>query len=258
MARVLVIRPDELSPAGLIAESLERAEIHAVTVKLDEGDAPPDDLDAYDGALLLGGPQSVVEEKDAVLIADCTEVARHYHQAGKPLLGICLGAQVIAYALGARVWRLDRLQFGLQDLARAPAADGDPLVGRMQPIQPAFLWHEDGFALPAGARHLVSRKGHSNYGYAVGPTTYGFQCHLEVTEEGIRRMIERGAHFVIKHLGAEGEALLGDLDTRMEAQLPSAMQFGSGVGAAWAALVNRAAGKAASGPDDQHNRPAKV
>ena len=230
MARVLVIRPDELSPAGLIAESLERAEIHAVTVKLDEGDAPPDDLDAYDGALLLGGPQSVVEEKDAVLIADCTEVARHYHQAGKPLLGICLGAQVIAYALGAR----------------------------MQPIQPAFLWHEDGFALPAGARHLVSRKGHSNYGYAVGPTTYGFQCHLEVTEEGIRRMIERGAHFVIKHLGAEGEALLGDLDTRMEAQLPSAMQFGSGVGAAWAALVNRAAGKAASGPDDQHNRPAKV
>ncbi len=150
MARVLVIRPDELSPAGLIAESLERAEIHAVTVKLDEGDAPPDDLDAYDGALLLGGPQSVVEEKDAVLIADCTEVARRYNQAGKPLLGICLGAQVIAHVLGARVWRLDRLQFDLQNLV------------------------------------------------------------------------------------------------------------GSGIGAAWAALVNRAAGKAVSGPDDQHNRPAKV
>lgn len=240
MAKVIVIQPDEVSPPGLIGAALEAAglELQQQAIGPDGGLA-----DVPDGAglLLLGGPQSVTDPDQRRLVDDCTRAIRRYHGAGRPVFGICLGAQLIAEAFGTPVHRLDRMRFGLKRMLPGAEAAGDGLVGAADPAGPCFVWHEDGFDLPAGAVPLLQGEDHGPYAFRIGPATYGFQCHLEVTLAGVRRMVERGGHLVERNLGAEGAQRLATLEQDMARHMPAAEAFGTAVGQRWAALVTGAA-----------------
>jgi len=147
------------------------------------------DLDRYHGLIVLGGPMN------------CDQVARHRHLAtevaaiqaairdGKPVLGICLGSQLLARALGAPVIRHHTKEIGWYDVT--PTADGlaDPLFRHFQGAEKIFQWHGDTFAIPHGAVHLAASADCTHQAFRFGHNVYGLQFHLEVDEPLIHRWL---------------------------------------------------------------------
>ena len=156
----------------------------AAGMRLDErlvhAGEPLPDLDAIDGVLSLGGDQSVRDvgrlpylEAEAAWLREA--VARDV-----PVLGVCLGAQLLAHALGGEVDRLERRQLTWVGLQPLPAAHGDPVLGALPDGAHALHWNEDGFTLPPGAIELLRRPGPTVQGFRYGRRAWGVQFHPEV------------------------------------------------------------------------------
>ncbi len=153
-----------------------------------EADACPD-IGRYHGLVILGGPMN------------CDDTARHPHlgveadairsaiDKGLPVLGICLGAQLIARALGARVTCNPVKEIGWYDLTATPAGAGDPLFRHFTATEKIFQWHGDTFDIPAGAAHLAASGACANQAFRYGENVYGLQFHLEVDEPLINRWL---------------------------------------------------------------------
>lgn len=152
-------------------------------------DAVPD-LDRYHGLIVLGGPMN------------CDQVARHRHLAtevaaiqtairdGKPVLGICLGSQLLARALGAPVIRHHTREIGWYDVAPTEEGQADPLFRHFARSERIFQWHGDTFAIPHGAVHLATSEACAHQAFRFGHNVYGLQFHLEVDEPMIYRWLQ--------------------------------------------------------------------
>jgi GMP synthase (glutamine-hydrolysing) len=148
---------------------------------LREGDPLPA-LGEVDGILSLGGEQSVVEiAKDPLMTAEA-ELLREAVEAELPVLGVCLGAQLLAHALGGSVRRLPRRMLAWTPLESLPAAAGDPLLGALPARAVGLHWNEDGFEPPPGAVELLRRPPQqaTAEAFRIGPCAWGVQFHAEV------------------------------------------------------------------------------
>lgn len=155
---------------------------------------PMPDPSAYDMLVVMGGPMNVHDESEHAWLAaekGALEAAIH---AGKAVLGICLGAQLLAHVLGARVYRNPEREVGWFPVHRV----AEP--GQHMGIEPfpasfhAYQWHGDTFDLPVGARHLARSEGCENQAFEWGSgRVLGLQFHLEVTRESIRHLVAQGA-----------------------------------------------------------------
>ena len=160
------------------------APLRAAGLELDErdlrrGDALPA-LDEVDGILSLGGEESVTEiERYPYLVAEA-ELLGEAVERELPVLGICLGAQLLAHALGAEVTRLPRRTVVWNQLDALAGANGDPLLAVLPRPVPALHWNEDGFALPAGAVELLERAGQGVEAFRAGRCAWGLQFHPDV------------------------------------------------------------------------------
>ncbi len=151
-------------------------------------DAGPS-LEGYHGLVVLGGPMSV------------NEVDRHPHlttemklieQAIKkelPVLGICLGAQLIARTLGATVKKNHETEIGWYDVSVTRAGNKDSLLGQFRETEKIFQWHGDTFDIPRGAVHLATSPICPNQAFRLQSNVYGLQFHLEVDEAMIERWL---------------------------------------------------------------------
>lgn len=135
------------------------------------------------GLLILGGPMGVYEAGRHPWIADESACCRRFVDSGKPVLGICLGSQILASALGARVYPHERKEIGWGEVSLESAAAGDPLLGGLPSPFKAFHWHGDTFDLPAGSVHLARSKVCANQIFRFGASAWGFQCHFEVERD---------------------------------------------------------------------------
>ena len=162
---------DELLARGL---ELER-------VELDEGDALPD-LREFAGVLVMGGPMGAYEDDAHEWLAGEKAAIREAAEAGHPIWGVCLGAQLLAGALGARVYPGPAPEVGLLPVELTPAAASDPVFERAPTSFPTLQWHGDTFDLPDGATLLASSPAYPNQAF-VYKRAYGIQFHLEVTPE---------------------------------------------------------------------------
>lgn len=153
-----------------------------------QGDARPQ-VDRYHGLIVLGGPMNCDQVDRYPHLAVETEAICQAVARGIPVLGICLGAQLIARALGARVDRNHTREIGWYDVA--PTADGaaDPLFGEFAGTEKIFQWHGDTFDIPAGAVHLAHSPTCANQAFRYGENTYALQFHLEVDQPLISRWL---------------------------------------------------------------------
>ena len=180
------------SPLVAVLHNLERPclghagpALRAAGVRLDErflraGDPLPA-LDEVDGIVALGGEQTAVDPALATQAA----LLRGATERGVPVLGVCLGAQLLAHALGGEVRRLGRRHLDWLELRPLPAAEGDPVLGALPPGAAGVHWNEDGFALPEGAVELLRSPAGSGEGFRVGERSWGVQFHPELDEAGI-------------------------------------------------------------------------
>lgn len=151
-------------------------------------DARPD-VDRYHGVVVLGGPMNCDETSRYPHLGVEIDAIRAAIEKGMPVLGICLGGQLIARALGARVIRHQEKEIGWYDVT--PTAEGmkDPLFGYFCGTETIFQWHGDTFDIPDGAVHLAASASCTNQAFRYGDNVYALQFHLEVDEPLIARWL---------------------------------------------------------------------
>lgn len=147
-------------------------------------------MDRYDGLVVLGGPMGAYEGDKYPHLEVEKEAIRRAIKDEKPVLGICLGAQLIASALGAKVGPSPVKEIGWYEVSLTDEGKSDPLLKDLQPTEWIFQWHGDALELPPGAVWLASSESCAAQAFRVGEKVYGFQFHLEVDEA----MIERWLH----------------------------------------------------------------
>lgn len=142
-----------------------------------------------DGIVSMGGPQSVYEQARHSYLTKEIALLKQAVKAGTPVLGVCLGAQLLAAALGAKVTKNTQKEIGWYPLMREPRADGDPLCEPFGQTETVFHWHWDTFSLPKGAVRLFSSPLCQEQAFRYGERAWGLQFHVEVTEAMIRAWI---------------------------------------------------------------------
>ena len=147
---------------------------------LRDGDPLPAPGDA-DGILVLGGEQTAPDPA----LADQAALLRDATAQGVPVLGVCLGAQLLAHAHGGEVRRLARRHLDWHELRPLPAADGDPVLGSLPPGAAGVHWNEDGFALPPGAAELLRSPAGTGEGFRLGERAWGVQFHPELDQAAL-------------------------------------------------------------------------
>jgi GMP synthase (glutamine-hydrolysing) len=156
-------------------------------------DAVPN-VDKYDGLIILGGPMCLDQMESHPHLLTEIEAIRTAMQLQMPVFGICLGAQLIAAALGARVYKNPVKEIGWYDVTPTTAGIKDPLFSTFNGTERIFQWHGDTFDLPHGAVHLASSPDCANQAFRFGDRTYGLQFHLEVDEALIHRWLKTPVH----------------------------------------------------------------
>jgi GMP synthase-like glutamine amidotransferase len=189
MKPIAIFRHTATEGPGYLAAFLDDRKIPWRLIRIDAGDAVPQSATAYSGLVFMGGPMSVND--DLPWIAKVETLIRDAVAKDVPLLGHCLGGQLISKALGAVVSRNPVKEIGW---GRVKVADNDiarSWFGGIQDFE-AFHWHGESFALPQGATHLLSNKHCANQAYAIGKHL-ALQCHVEMTAEMIAAWCVAGA-----------------------------------------------------------------
>jgi len=143
-------------------------------------------LDDVNGIISMGGPMSVSQQAQYPFLTKELSLLREAVKRQKPILGVCLGAQLLAAALGASVTKTPQREIGWYPLMRESGADGDPLCQPFGQTETVFQWHGDTFTLPKGAVRLFSSPLCREQAFRYYGNVYGLQFHLEVTEAMIR------------------------------------------------------------------------
>ena len=146
-------------------------------------------LDGYDGLVLLGGPMSVGQEDRFPHLTHEIRLIEDAMKREIPVLGICLGSQLIAKALGAEVRRNPSREIGWHEVELTEAGRQDAVMAHFQPQEGMFHWHGDTFDMPKTAVHLASSQDCRHQAFRYGERVYGFQFHLEVDEPMIERWL---------------------------------------------------------------------
>ena len=177
--RVLVFRHSPSDGLGLIGDALDANAISYDYADLYASPTSPAPSNEADALIFMGGSMSAND--DSPFITREIEYIRSAVSGGKPVLGVCLGAQLIAKALGARVYANPVREVGWAPVTFADAALRDPLFTGLAEAEVIFHWHGETFDLPAGAELLASSAACRNQVFRLGDRIYGLQFHLEVT-----------------------------------------------------------------------------
>jgi GMP synthase (glutamine-hydrolysing) len=212
---------------GAIAQAIADAGAPVTLLRIDRGDTlpPPAALVEVAGLVVMGGPMSVHD--DLAWLAEERALLRRAVEARLPVLGVCLGAQQLAAALGGPVFEGPAPEYGVGEVHLTTAAISDPVLGPAPTPLPCVHWHGDTFGLPEGAVRLAGNAAYENQAFRFGDRAYGLQFHVEVTaslvahwsphlpsgvflrESDVAHVSRAGVDIVRRFVGLAGDAAAG-------------------------------------------------
>jgi GMP synthase (glutamine-hydrolysing) len=208
MKRALAIRHVAFEDLGLLAPLLAERGVAARHAEAPTDDLAAEDPLAPDLVVVLGGPIGAYEEAAYPFVNDELRLLERRLAAGRPTLGICLGAQLMARALGARVYPGKQKEIGWAALALTPEGKESPL--RHLDGTRVLHWHGDTFDLPSGARRLASTDVTPNQAFAWGSAALALQFHAEAAGAGLERWLVGHACEIAATPGVSVEGLRRD------------------------------------------------
>ena len=186
---VLAIQHVEPETTGLIGEVLAEEGAKLTTVRVFEGEPVPADISPHAALVVMGGPMGVYEADRHSHLADEIELIRRAVERDVPVLGICLGSQLLAAALGSTV-RPARKELGWLPVILTPEGQADPLFAGLPAAFPVLHWHGDAFDPPTGSAALASSALTPCQAFRRGPHV-GLLFHMEVSEPMVRALVEQ-------------------------------------------------------------------
>lgn len=184
MPRLVVLHHLDRTFLGTAADPLGASGLELVERDLKRGEPLPEPGEA-DAIVSLGGDQSVRDIAEYDYLQAEAEYLREEAERGTPILGVCLGGQLLAHALGGTVDRLPRRIVQWAAVEKLPAAEGDPVIGPLPSPVRALHWNEDGFTIPPGGVELLSRATEAGEAFRWGECAWGIQFHPEADAEAL-------------------------------------------------------------------------
>jgi GMP synthase-like glutamine amidotransferase len=220
---VLVLQHIACEPPGVYEDVLNERGATIQRVELDEGEPLPD-WRAFDAIIAMGGPMGALDEVDHPWLADEKRLIGDAVRSGLPFWGVCLGVQLLAASLGARVYPGSAPEVGLLPVTLTDEALADPVFAGMPRELLSLQWHGDTFDLPDGSALLAGSPAYPNQAFRFGSAAYGVQFHLEVSPalarewadvpayaESLERVLGPGAlDRLLEELEASSDGVLSD------------------------------------------------
>jgi GMP synthase (glutamine-hydrolysing) len=225
--RVLVLKHIACEHPGVFSEVMREQGVDAIPVELDASEPLPD-WRGFDAVLAMGGPMGACDDAEHPWLGAEKRLVRDAVEAGRPFLGVCLGVQLLAAALGARVYQAEQAEVGLLPVELTAEGREDPVFDGLDDRLLSLQWHGDTFDLPPAAVHLARSPAVPNQAFRAGKRGYGVQFHLEVTGEMAREWGEVPAYrrSLAETLGEKGgAAFLASVERRADELHPSARRL---------------------------------
>ncbi len=211
---VVVLQHIACEPPGEYEAVLRERGANLHRVELDEGEPLPA-LSDFDAIVAMGGPMSVNDDAELPWLTAEKRAIGEAVRAGVPYFGACLGVQLLAASLGARVYAGPDPEVGVLPVTLTPEGAADPIFAGLPPSFPTLQWHGDTFDLPEGATLLASSPAFPNQAFRYGRAAYGIQFHMEVLPEMAREwaLVPEYAGYADRVLGDGGmQRLLAEFD----------------------------------------------
>lgn len=189
--RVAIVENTRITHHGQVGVALHEQAALIDLYKPWSGQPLPQTVDA-DALVVFGGEQTALDDLTHPYLPDLARLMADYTAMDRPVLGICLGSQILARAFGAENYLGTAPEFGWVDVTQTKAGLADPVLSAVPMTFPIFQWHSDTFTLPPGAVHLAHSPTAAHQAFRIGRATYGTQFHFEASRSVVRDWI---AHF---------------------------------------------------------------
>lgn len=230
--KILVIQNSVRDPIGILGDYLVKLGAELVIWLAEQQIAPPDG--DFSGLIILGGHMNAHEDDSYPHLKQVVELIHQFQAENKPIMGVCLGAQLIARAFGSQVYPHRQPELGFSPLRVIEPLATEPWLQHCPADLHIMQWHFDTFDLPGQATLLMTNDICQHQAYRIGTNIYGFQFHLEVTPDIIADWLTVKSDWIETHYP--------NLDQHIQAQIKvhadGAATFAEQVAQAWFALCS--------------------
>jgi GMP synthase-like glutamine amidotransferase len=235
MKPVAIFRSAKSEGPGYFATYLERRSVATQLVALDAGDPVPRDARRFSGIVFMGGAMSANDRLPWITAA--LELMRDAVRKDVPLLGHCLGGQLMSKAFGGAITANAVREIGWGEVRAADNAVARAWLGELQAFE-SFHWHGETFSIPPGATRVLEGAHCPNQAFALGKHL-GLQCHVEMTADMVRSWVGSGAEELREHGASPGVQPPGEIERDLEARVAALNQVADRLYERWAEGLSR-------------------